>query len=171
MPGIVNQQVFLDLIKQHQPMLHKVCNLYCQSGEDRQDMFQEIIIQLWKAYPNFRGDSKFSTWLYRIALNTAISDLRRKQRRIKMVYTEDVPYEISADSVPTEKEDQLKELYRAVAHLGEIEKAIVMLYLEDKSYDEMEEILGINQNNLRVKMNRIKERLRKLTKVVEHGVG
>ena len=152
-------------------MLHKVCNVYCHSEQDRQDMFQEIIIQLWKAYPRFRGDSKFSTWLYRIALNTAISDLRKQQRRVKMIYSEEVPFNISADDKNLEKEEQLQQLYKAIAGLGEIEKAIVMLYLEDKSYDEMEEILGINQNNLRVKMNRVKEKLRKLTKSVEYGVG
>ena len=152
-------------------MLHKVCNVYCHSEQDRQDMFQEIIIQLWKAYPRFRGDSKFSTWLYRIALNTAISDLRKQQRRVKMIYSEEVPFNISADDKDLEKEEQLQQLYKAIAGLGEIEKAIVMLYLEDKSYDEMEEILGINQNNLRVKMNRVKEKLRKLTKSVEYGVG
>jgi RNA polymerase sigma-70 factor, ECF subfamily len=152
-------------------MLHKVCNVYCHSEQDRQDMFQEIIIQLWKAYPRFRGDSKFSTWLYRIALNTAISDLRKQQRRVKMIYSEEVPFNMSADDKNLEKEEQLQQLYKAIAGLGEIEKAIVMLYLEDKSYDEMEEILGINQNNLRVKMNRVKEKLRKLTKSVEYGVG
>lgn len=151
-------------------MIHKVCRIYGRSDIDRQDLFQEIIIQLWKAYPNFRGDSKFSTWLYRIALNTAISDLRKQQRRVKMLYPEVVPYEVSAEAMDFTKEEQLQQLYKAIGQLGEIEKAIVMLYLEDKSYEEMEEILGINQNNLRVKMNRIKEKLRNLTKEFEYGV-
>lgn len=158
------------LINEHRPMLHKVCNVYCHSAADRQDLFQEIIIQSWKAYPKFRGDSKFSTWLYRIALNTAISDLRKQERRVKLAFPEQAP-ELSIDQSGEIKEEQLKNLYAAIAQLGEIEKAIVMLYLDDKSYDEMEEILGINQNNLRVKMNRIKEKLRKLTKAVEYGVG
>lgn len=171
MSGLLNQDEFLKLVHEHRAMLYKVCNVYCHSEQDRQDMFQEIIIQLWRAYPNFRGDSKFSTWLYRIALNTAISDLRKQQRRVKTYYPETIPYEPMAESAAHQKEEQLKNLYRAIAHLGEIERAIVMLYLEDKSYEEMEEILGINQNNLRVKMNRIKEKLRKLTKLVEYGVG
>jgi RNA polymerase sigma-70 factor, ECF subfamily len=169
--GMVNQEEFLALVNEHRAMLHKVCNIYCHSETDRQDMFQEIVIQLWRAYPNFRGDSKFSTWLYRIALNTAISDLRRQQRRVKMIYPETVPYQLPAETRSTEEEEQLQQLYKAISHLEEIDRAIVMLYLEDKGYDEMEEILGINQNNLRVKMNRIKEKLRKLTKAVEHGVG
>ena len=87
------------MVQQHNAMIHKVCRIYGRSETDRQDLFQEIIIQLWKAYPNFRGDSKFSTWLYRIALNTAISDLRKQQRRVKMLYPEEVPYEASAEAM------------------------------------------------------------------------
>src|SRR4030095_935251 len=164
------QDQFLQLVKEHSGMIHKVCRLYGHTETDRQDLCQEIIIQVWKSFPRFRGDSKFSTWLYRIALNTAISDLRKQKRQIDIVYS-DVPLrELQEAGVDNEKEDQLKQLYVAIGQLGEIEKAIVMLYLEDKSYEEMEDILGINQNNLRVKMNRIKEKLRKLTKSVEHGV-
>lgn len=150
-------------------MLFKVCNLYCEHAFERQDLFQEIVIQLWKAFPGFRGESKFSTWLYRIALNTAISDLRRKKKHIVSIEPESLPDGIEDIESYKEKEEKLIQLYKAINQLTEIEKAIVMLYLEDKSYDEMEDILGINQNNLRVKMNRIKEKLRKLTKAVEYG--
>jgi len=165
------QDQFLQLVKEHSGMIHKVCRLYGHAETDRQDLFQEIIIQLWKSFPRFRGDSKFSTWLYRIALNTAISDLRKQKRQIDIVYSDLPVKDLEETEVDREKEEQLKQLYTAIGQLGEIEKAIVMLYLEDKSYEEMEDILGINQNNLRVKMNRIKEKLRKLTKEVEHGVG
>jgi RNA polymerase sigma-70 factor, ECF subfamily len=152
-------------------MLYKVCNMYAFTDHDKQDLFQEIVIQLWGAYPRFRGDSKFSTWLYRIALNTAISDLRKQKNYIQSVEPGQLPTEIQDIQYSKDKEEKLQQLYKAINNLTEIERAIVMLYLEDKSYDEMEEILGINQNNLRVKMNRIKEKLRKLTKSVEHGVG
>lgn len=152
-------------------MLFKVCNLYCSSETDKQDLFQEIVIQLWKAYPRFRGDSKFGTWLYRIALNTAISGLRKQRKHIQSVEPDKIPTEIQDIQYNKDKEEKLQQLYKAIQQLPEIERGIVMLYLEDRSYDEMEEILGINQNNLRVKMNRIKEKLRKLTKVVEHGIG
>ena len=152
-------------------MLHKVCNLYCASVQDRQDLFQEIVIQLWRSYPKFRGEAKFGTWLYRIALNTAISDLRRKSRRIKPTDPAYLPTEWQDIPYEKEKEEQIQQLYAAIGQLTEIEKALVMLYLEDKSYEEMEEILGINQNNLRVKMNRIKEKLRKLTKEADDGTG
>lgn len=166
-----SQQDFLQLVENNQGIIHKVCSLYTSSREDHQDLYQEIIIQLWRSFGTFRGEAKFSTWLYRIALNTAISDLRKQQRRVKLLYPEEVPYDVSFIAMDSEKENQLKELYKAIAHLGEIEKAIVMLYLEDKNYEEMEDVLGINQNNLRVKMNRVKEKLRKLTKAVEYGVG
>ncbi|MBC7851207.1 MAG: RNA polymerase sigma factor [Chitinophagaceae bacterium] len=170
MPEKANQEQFVTLINEHNAMLHKVCHVYCHSPADRQDLFQEIVVQLWKSFSSFRGESKFSTWLYRIALNTAISDLRRQQRRIKVDYPELVPMDLAAEPFNNEREEQLQHLYEGIAQLGEIEKALVMLYLDDKSYDEMEDILGINQNNLRVKMNRVKEKLRKLTKAVEHGV-
>lgn len=159
------------LVQEHRPMLNKVCNIYCHTSFDRQDLFQEIVIQLWKSYPKFRGDSKFSTWLYRIALNTAISDLRRQKRTTQLAEPSESLNEIPDVQTYSQQEEQLEQLHGAIAQLTDIEKAVVMLYLENKSYDEMEDILGINQNNLRVKMNRIKEKLRKLTKSVEHGIG
>jgi len=151
-------------------MLYKVCNIYCHTEFDRQDLFQEIIIQLWKSFPKFRGDAKFSTWLYRIALNTAISGLRRKKDHILLTEPSKLPSGIEDIEYDTQKEIQLQQLHLAIGQLTEIEKAIIMLYLEDRPYEEMEEILGINQNNLRVKINRIKDKLRKLTKAVEHGI-
>jgi len=150
-------------------LLYKVCRLYCFTEADRQDLFQEIVIQLWKSYPGFRGDSKFSTWLYRIALNTAISDLR-KQRRRPSTTTDEIPPSLPDMTWPGEEEQQLQQLYAAIARLSDVEKALVMLYLEDKSYEEMEEIMGLNQNNLRVKMNRIREKLRKMTKETTYGI-
>lgn len=170
MQAKLNQDEFVALVHQHRAMLYKVCNLYCASGHDKQDLFQEIVIQLWGAWPRFRGDSKFSTWLYRIALNTAISDLRKQKKIIRSTEPGLLPTEIQDIQYNKEKEERLQQLYKAISHLTEIERAIVMLYLEDRSYEEMEDILGINQNNLRVKMNRIKEKLRKLTKPVVNGV-
>jgi RNA polymerase sigma-70 factor (ECF subfamily) len=165
------QSAFVNLVHEHRALLYKVCNLYCSSVQDRQDLFQEIVIQLWRSYPRFRGEAKFSTWLYRIALNTAISDLRRQKRRPFPADPEHLPAELQDIYDGQEKEQQLQQLYAAIGQLTEVEKALVMLYLEDRSYEEMEEILGINQNNLRVKMNRIKEKLRKLTKEDEYGTG
>src|SRR5687767_14472708 len=127
-------------------MLLKVCNVYCHTEVDREDLFQEIVIQLWKSFPKFRGEAKFSTWLYRIALNTAISDLRRQKKNITSTEPAKLPTEIEDIQYYKQREEQLQQLHTAIAQLTDIEKAIVMLYLEDKSYEEMEEVLGISQN-------------------------
>jgi len=167
---IVSKEEFVRLIDQHRPLLYKLCNLYCPSRPDREDLLQDIVIQLWKSYPNFRGESKFSTWLYRIALNTAISGLRKQKKRTGAFTPENQHWQQQDIDYRQEKEAQFKQLYSAIDLLTAIERALVMLYLEDKSYQEMEEILGINENSLRVKMNRIKEKLRKLTKEANHGI-
>lgn len=160
-PKIEND--FIELIQENRGIIHKVTNLYCTQEEDKQDLFQEIVIQLWKSFEKFRGDSKFSTWMYRIAINTAITGIRKTSRRVQTVSTDIIPFEIQLEQYDNEKEQQIAQLYAAIKELNEIERSIVMLYLDDKSYEEMEDILGINQNNLRVKMNRIKDKLRKMT--------
>ncbi|MBI2730839.1 MAG: sigma-70 family RNA polymerase sigma factor [Sphingobacteriales bacterium] len=167
----MSQQEFLELIKAHQPLIHKVCHLYGQTPMDKQDLFQEIVIQTWKAYHSFRGASKFSTWLYRIALNTAISSYRKSKRTISTTAIDGLPVELAEQEYDFATEEKLKQLYTAIGKLTEVERAIVMLYLDDKTYEEMEEVLGINQNNLRVKMNRIKDKLRQLTKNEVYGTG
>lgn len=165
------QDTFISLVNEHRGILHKICRLYCSSDIDRQDLFQEMVVQLWRSYPSFLGKSKFSTWLYRIALNTAISDLRKQKRRIRSIDPDLLPAELQDIQYSREKEEQLQLLYDAINQLTEIEKALTMLYLEDKTYQEMEEILGITQNNLRVKMNRIKDKLRKITREAAYGIG
>lgn len=163
------EQDFLQLVQQHQGILRKVCHLYGRSDVDRDDLYQEIVIQLWKAFGSFRGDSKISTWMYRIALNTAIGNLRKQSRKVTLSFPEFIPREEADTNEERIKEEKLKEMYAAISLLSEVEKAIVMLYLEDKSYEEMEEILGISNGNLRVKMNRIKDKLRTLTKAETYG--
>ena len=167
--GTMTQDEFIQLIHQHKGLIQKICNLYCQTLHDRQDLFQEIIIQLWKSLPKFRNESKASTWMYRVALNTAISDLRKKQIRIRASTTDYNVSDIAEVNETSDQAEKLELLYSALRQLSDIEKALVMLYLDNKSYEEMEDILGINQNNLRVKMNRIKEKLRNLTKAGSYG--
>lgn len=145
-------------------MIHKVCHVYCHNPGDREDLFQEIVIQLWKAWPGFRRESRFSTWLYRIALNTAISGLRRNRNHTVYMEPGLIPENLHDDSDGPVKEEKLASLYAAIRQLSELERAMIMLYLEDKSYEEMEDILGVNQNSLRVKMTRAKEKLRRLIK-------
>lgn len=164
-----SEQDFLLLLQQHQGIIRKVCHLYGHSDVDRDDLYQEIVIQLWKAFGSFRGESKISTWMYRIALNTAISNLRKQTRKVSLSFPEFIPKEEADSEEEKLKEERLNEMYAAISRLTEVEKAIVMLYLEDKSYEEMEEILGISNGTLRVKMNRIKDKLRTLTKAEQYG--
>lgn len=151
---------FVELLEENQNIVHKVCRLYTNNKQAHNDLFQEITIQLWKAYPKFRGDSKFSTWMYRVGLNTAITLYRKSKRRVKTQEFENVQFKIKAEEYDDTEEQQLKLLYQAVHELNDIEKALVFLYLEDKNYSEISETLGITEVNARVKMNRIKKKLR-----------
>ena len=158
------EKEFEKRIRSHELLIHKVCRIYAYTDADRQDLFQEIVIHLWKAYPSFKGTSQFSTWLYRVAINTAITGLRRQKDFITAYEPGALPGH-QVDDVYS-NEEQWEQLYTAIEKLSEIEKAVVMLYMEDRSYEEMEDILGISQGNLRVKMSRIKDKLRQLTKTV-----
>jgi RNA polymerase sigma-70 factor, ECF subfamily len=149
-------------ITENEMLIYKVCRIYAYTDADRQDLFQEIVSALWQAFPRFRGESKFGTWLYRVAINTAVTGLRRQKNFITSFAPATLPvHAIDTDSA---KEEQFQQMHTAIEQLSPVEKAIVMLYLEDKPYDEMEDILGISQGNLRVKMSRIKDKLRQLTK-------
>lgn len=151
---------FVALLEEHQNIVHKVCRLYTNNQDQHNDLFQEITIQLWKAYPKFRGDSKFSTWMYRVGLNTAITLYRKSKRRVNTQDFDGVQFKIKAEEYDNTEEEQLKLLYQAVHELNDIEKALVFLYLEDKNYREISETLGISEVNARVKMNRVKTKLR-----------
>ncbi len=151
---------FVTELENNQNIVHKVCTLYTNDRDSHKDLFQEITIQLWKAYPKFRGDSKFSTWMYRVALNTAITLYRKSKNKIRTQDYESVIFKISADEYDPQEEQQLQLMYIAVKQLGDIEKALIFLYLEDKDYREIAETLGITEVNARVKMNRIKNKLR-----------
>ncbi|WP_179006772.1 RNA polymerase sigma factor [Winogradskyella forsetii] len=151
---------FVEQLQKHQNIVHKVCRLYTNNADAHNDLFQEITIQLWKAFPKFRGDAKFSTWMYRVGLNTAITLYRKSKRRINTQAFDAVEFKIKAEEYDDTEEQQLKLLYQAVHQLNDIEKALVFLYLEDKDYREISTTLGITEVNARVKMNRVKKKLR-----------
>ncbi|MCU0349749.1 MAG: sigma-70 family RNA polymerase sigma factor [Flavobacterium sp.] len=153
---------FVSLLKENQNIIHKICKLYTTDQDSHNDLFQEITIQLWKAYPNFRGDSKFTTWAYRVGLNTAITLFRKKKKTIDTIEFDNTFHKVKEDEYNFEEEEQLKLLYHAVNELNDIEKALVFLYLEDKDYTEIAETLGISEVNARVKMNRVKGKLKKI---------
>ncbi len=156
------EQSFVKQLRDNQNIIHKICRLYTNNDEAHNDLFQEITIQLWKAFPKFRGEAKFSTWAYRVALNTAITLYRKSTRTIKTSDYEKQSFFISQEDYNPEEEEQIKLMYKAIHQLNDIEKALIFMYLEDKDYTEISETLGISEVNARVKMNRIKGKLKKI---------
>ena len=149
--------IFVDLINQHQKIIHKVCNVYCFTPEDRQDLFQEIVLQLWRAYPNFKGKAKITTWLYRVALNTAITQKRKHKK--SMIGSGQMLSDVKiADSEYQQIENQ-QLLKTLINSLSDVEKSIIFLYLEEKSYEEIAGITGMSKSNVSVRLVRIKKKL------------
>lgn len=155
------EKKFLSDFEKNQNIVHKVCRIYTTNQDQHDDLFQEIAIQVWKNYSKFRGDAKFSTWMYRVALNTAISLYRKSSRSIKTQDFSDVSFKIKSIDYDDTKDQQLKALYDGIRELSDIEKALIFLYLEDKPYKEIAITLGITEVNARVKMNRAKDKLKK----------
>lgn len=153
---------FIKRITENHGIIHKVCNVYCNNLEDKKDMMQEITLQLWKSYPSFQERSKFSTWMYRIALNTAISNIRKSKRNPILDALLDSDFEIPEKENMDEMDDEINALYKAIGKLKETDRAIVMLYLEEKSYFDIAEIIGISEKNVSVKLVRLKKRLEQL---------
>lgn len=160
--SLTTEKEFVKQLQENQNLIHKICRLYTNDEDAHKDLFQEITIQLWKAYPQFRGDAKFTTWAYRVALNTAITLFRKKGRTLHTVEFDNKLHRVNQDEYNYEEEEHIKQLYQAVHQLNDIEKALVFMYLEDKDYSEIAETLGISEVNARVKMNRIKGKLKKL---------
>ncbi|MDT0551785.1 MAG: RNA polymerase subunit sigma-70 [Bacteroidetes bacterium MedPE-SWsnd-G1] len=154
------EQQFVQQLEENQNIVHKVCRVYTTNSDAHKDLFQEITIQLWKAYPKFRGEAKFSTWMYRVALNTAITLYRKSKRQIKTNDISDFHYKLESEEYDGEIEEQMKLLYQAIHQLSDVEKALILLYLEDKPYKEIAETIGITEVNARVKVNRIKTKLK-----------
>jgi RNA polymerase sigma factor (sigma-70 family) len=144
-------------IKEHEKIIYKVCSFYTDNSEDLKDLFQEIVLQAWTAFPRFRGDSLFSTWLYRIALNTAVSFFRNEKKRGSLSH-----YELKTGLFDTSpgRDKEISVLHEIIAGLGKLEKALILLYLEDRKYSEIAEIMGISESNVGTRLSRIKEKLR-----------
>lgn len=155
------ERTFLELIERHQGIIHKVCRIYAHEAEDRQDLFQEIVYQLWRSKAKFAGKSKFSSWMYRVALHTAITHLRKATRSPKPQDLSEALAEAATEHPPRlEQEEQKAFLYQAIEQLSPVEKAVIVLYLEEHSYDEIADIMGMTRNHVGVKLNRIKNKLR-----------
>lgn len=152
------QDIFADLIEENQAIIHKVCRSYTDTADEHQNMFQEIVLQLWSSFDSFNDNAKFSTWMYRVALNTAITLFRKKKRSVTTADIEQVHHLCYEED--TEKREQINLLYKAIKQLTEIERALVLLYLDEKTYKEIAGTIGISEGNARVKMNRVKSKLK-----------
>ncbi|QSB29195.1 RNA polymerase sigma factor [Flavobacterium sp. CLA17] len=147
---------FTDLIFPHQALIHKICRMYRDTPEDQEDLFQEIIYQLWKSYPKFQGKSKISTWMYRIGLNTAMASFRKN--KVKLLYSDTIPDKNILSETTEHWREEL--LFSAIRQLSEDERALIGLYLDDFGYVEIAEIIGISENHIGVRLNRIKKKLK-----------
>jgi RNA polymerase sigma factor (sigma-70 family) len=162
------EQEFLSRIEKHKGILYKVSKMYMDNYDDQQDLFQEIVCQLWKSYDSFRNESQFSTWMYRVAVNTAIVFLKKEKRKVDK-------YEITSGNIKDEegdsvlKESQMDHFYKAVQKLEKIDKAIIFYQLEGFSHREIGDNLGISEGNARVKLNRAKEKLKEIIKNQGYG--
>jgi RNA polymerase sigma factor (sigma-70 family) len=155
------KEKFVQLIQENKGIIFKICNSYCDNRNDIDDLSQEIVYNLWKSFQNYNPDFKFSTWMYRIALNVAIS-LYRKENKFKsrLPLSESLIILDDTKDADTEAEENLKLLLKFISGLKEMDKSIMLLYLDDKSYKEIAEITGITESNVATKINRIKDKLR-----------
>ncbi len=155
----MSEKEFLSQLKEHQNIIYKLVHLYANSEEDKKDLYQEIVLQAWKTYSAFRGEAKFSTWLYRLCLNT-IFTFQRKTNRIE--YTDTLKYEQQYSSTSTS--DEAERLYKAIRTLPETERAVISLHLDGYDNKEVSELIGITSNLVGVKLHRIKQHLATLLK-------
>mgnify|MGYP001943770218 CR=1 FL=1 len=154
-----NETEFVKMIKENEGLIFKITSIYGNSQEDKQDLYQEIVLQLWKSFEKFRHEAKVSTWIYRVALNTAISRLRKDKKSNETILDDKLMYSLP-DNQDSILEERSKELYIQIARLNDIEKAVVLLHLENKSHNEISEITGLTVSNVGTRMARIKQKLK-----------
>jgi RNA polymerase sigma factor (sigma-70 family) len=152
---------FLGVVDAHKGILYKIARLYCREADDRDDLMQEMIIQLWKSFDRYDPQYKYSTWIYRICLNVAISFYRKESSRKEISHplTEAMIHFRGIDPV-SDREEEIHQLYDFISALRELDKALMLLYLDEKSYREISEIMGLTETNVATKLNRIKAQLR-----------
>ena len=149
-------EVFVSELNQHLPIARRIARIYFPDTDDRQDVLQEMMFQLWRSFPGFDGRSKFSTWMYRVCLNTALTYVRKGKTRGELLTQ---AHDQIAEEVPTERNERMEQLIAAIGLLSPVNKAIIMLYLEEMSYEEIASITGLTKSNVSVKIMRIKKEL------------
>ncbi|NCD70500.1 RNA polymerase sigma factor [Mucilaginibacter agri] len=159
---------FMQLIEEHKGMLFKISRIYQDDEADRDDLMQEMILQLWLAFDSFKGNSKFSSWMYRVALNTAIQFFKKQKRRPDSEQLPEKLDHLEALPTDTEKDEQLALFFKAVQQLSKVEKALIFLYMEDQPYEDIAQSLGISEGNVRVRLNRTKSKLKDIVKSMNY---
>ncbi|MEO7769126.1 MAG: sigma-70 family RNA polymerase sigma factor [Ferruginibacter sp.] len=155
---MIKKEAFIKAIQENEGLIYKVASFYTDGKEDRDDLVQEIVYSLWKSFDTFNGHSAFSTWMYRVAMNVAIFHLKKSKRKVSSLPIDEEVlniYETDADDI----EERLQTLQQHIKNLNLLEKGILMLYLEDKSHEEIAEVVGISKTNVGTKLSRIKEKL------------
>ncbi|WP_024770096.1 RNA polymerase sigma factor [Aquimarina macrocephali] len=150
---------FTRIIKENEGVIFKITTIYTNNYEDQKDLYQEIVYQLWKSYDSFKGDSKISTWMYRVGLNTAITRLKKEKRRGNQIEMYDVIMR-QTEQHDTEFEERLKKLYAHIHDLNELDKGLILLLLEGKKYEEIAVITGLSPSNVGTRISRIKQKLK-----------
>ena len=150
---------FIQDIKENEGIIYKITRIYSNNTEDQKDLYQEIVYQLWKSYSSFKENSKISTWMYRIALNTAISNLKKEKRKGYKVSIENLLLN-QMDQVDTVMEERITLLYAHIKKLSIVERGIILLHLEGKNYDEIAAITGFTNTNIGTRLARIKQKIK-----------
>ena len=161
---VSHKGTFTQLIEENRGIIHKICMMYTSNLADKEDLYQEICLQLWRSFRSYRSESKFSTWLYQVALNTAISSVRKDRRQVETVQLDQAEPFVARDS---EREGMTRMLFSAVSRLNKVDRAIILLWLEEKEYAEISEIIGISHSAVSVRLVRIRERLKSIMKNLE----
>jgi RNA polymerase sigma factor, sigma-70 family len=154
------EEEFISMINTYNRVIYKICCIYATDSNNVNDLYQETVLNLWKGYENFKGQSKVSSWIYRVGINTCISFYRRNKKHL-----ETIPLAADHDNIDDSNDymNQLKEMYRLINQLNKIEKAIILLWLDEKPYDEIADVMGMNKNTIASKLKRIREKLAKLS--------
>ena len=151
---------FIKLIREHEGIIYKISRVYFEQDEDQKDLYQEIVYQLWKSYDSFNSQSKWSTWMYRVALNTAISSLNRQKKGLRKVNSDHLD-QLKMEPFDPVMEQRVDWLYKSIQDLTVVEKGIILLYLEGKSHEEISNITGFSTTNIGTRISRIKQKLKK----------
>lgn len=157
---MTKEEEFVNLIQSNQGLIYKITAIYSRDREQQKDLYQEIVYQTWKSFDHYKKTAKVTTWLYRVGMNTAITQLNREKKNPMRMSFSEVTIDF-VDERESETEEKIQQLYAEIRKLGLLDRGIVFLFLEGKSHDEIAEIVGISTSNVGTRISRIKDKLRK----------